>query len=328
MPQESLDKFLRKILPELDEISARAGLAVSERPMKVAQHIAEDLVIEVSEGTKENYMVQPWFAAIFITVQKWFIARYGEAQVHPKREVFGAIKHFEAMYLLQIPLTLVEPQGDDTLWLTFAKDILPGENVLLWIINGPSTEMLKAHQLDKLRKDISDVASMVRSISNDLITAEFPEGAQRAMAGSILRHLSKAASDMCSLNHESTSLVVWELVQACEKAMKVYLSQEGVDYPLTHDLRVLLKITPAKYDWSDVKAALRVFPSESRMMKWRHQEIESPLIADLWRYYMAALKITSIYTSRISRQYHFNNFKVHLRKPPWIGGKLEGKSDK
>ncbi len=139
------------------------------------------------------------------------------------------------------------------------------------------------------------------------------------MAISVLRHLDKAASDICALDREATSLAMWELNLACEKCMKAYLTQEGITYPMTHDLRALNKLAPTKHDWSEVKGALAAFPSEARIMKWRYQQITSPTMNELWRFYQVAMQICSIYAGRMSRTYVLDNFALHLSRPPWLG---------
>jgi hypothetical protein len=133
-----------------------------------------------------------------------------------------------------------------------------------------------------------------------------------------MRHLDKAAADMCTPGHESASLAVWDLHMACEKTMKAYLTQQSIAHPETHDLRELNRLAPSKHDWSPLRLALGNFPSESRVMSWRYQEIAAPTLSDLWRFYGVTLQVCATYASRMDRNYVFNNFSVHLRKPPWV----------
>ena len=105
---------------------------------------------------------------------------------------------------------------------------------------------------------------------------------------------------------------------ACEKVIKAYLTQESVVYQLTHDLRELNRLASAKHDWSVVKSALCGFPSETRVMQWRYQEIGAPSAEELWRFYGVAMQVCSTYASRMTRKWTFNNFSVHLKKPPWL----------
>lgn len=287
--------------------------------MEAARFFVDCLILKIEGDTKENYLLKPWFASIFRPIQDWYKKRYGEAQVHPKRGLAGAVKHHGALYLLRIPLTVTRPQEDGTCWLTFAKDVLPGEDPASWIVNGPSLEQMRPKQLAALQKEATSTATRVRDIANHLLTADLPDDSARTMVNSVLRHLDKAASDMAAQGPEAASLAVWDLHMACEKAMKAYLTQDGISYPKIHDLRDLNTLAPTKHDWSAVKAALVRFPSERRVMQWRYQEVDPPTLSDLWRFYDVALQVCATYAARMRRTYAFNNFAVHLRRPLWLG---------
>ena len=315
----TLQAHIEDFWPDMDQSLSEAGIPVSERPMKAARFFVDHLILEVAGDTKEDYQGKPWFAAIFMPVQDCYKRRYGEAQLHPNVSLAGVVEHYGALYLLRIPLVVTRPVGDGTCWLTFAKDVLPGEEPTLWIVNGPSIEHIRPKPLAKLKEKASGTTARLRGIANDLKTADLPEGSARSMAISVLRHLDKAASDICALDREATSLAMWELNLACEKCMKAYLTQEGITYPMTHDLRALNKLAPTKHDWSEVKGALAAFPSEARIMKWRYQQITSPTMNELWRFYQVAMQICSIYAGRMSRTYVLDNFALHLSRPPWLG---------
>lgn len=319
MKLETLQAHLDDFLPHLDQALSTAGMPISERPMEAAKFFVDHLVLEIKGDTKENYLLRPWFASIFRPIQDWYKKRYGEVQVHPKHTLIGAIKHHGALYPLRIPLTVIKPQGDGTCWLTFATDVLPGEDPTSWIVNGPLLELMRPKQLAVLQKEAASITTRVRGIANHLLTTDLPEDSARMMVNSVLRHLEKAASDMCAQGPETASLAVWDLHMACEKIMKAYLTQEGIMYPKIHDLRDLNKLAPSKHDWSSVKAAIVRFPAERRVMQLRYQEVDAPTLNDLWRFYEVALLVCATYASRMSRTFVFNNFAVHLRRPPWLG---------
>jgi HEPN domain-containing protein len=316
--QETLQAHIDDFLPRLDEELSKVGMPVSKRPMEAARFFVDHLVLGIEGDSKEGYLAKPWFAYIFRPVQDWYKNRYGEAQVHPERAMAGADKHHGALYLVRVPLTIAKPQGDGTCWVTFAKDVLPGEDPASWVVDGPSLTHMRPRQLASLQRNASATATWIRGIANHLLTADMKE-ATKTMANSVLRHLDKGASDMCVHGQEAASLSVWELHMACEKAMKAYLSQQGFSSPKTHDLRELNKLAPAMHDWSEVSAALTRFPSEQRVMQWRYHERPAPTGSDLWRFYGVALQICTVYTARMTRKHVFNNFSVQLRRPPWLG---------
>lgn len=320
MPRkETLLAHLNDFLPQMDEALSRKGTPVHHRPLEAATFFVDYLVLEIKGDTKENYLYKPWFASIFRPIQDWYKRRYGVAHIHPNPVLAGAVKHHGAFFLVSIPLMVARPQEDDSFWLTFAKDVLSGEDPASWISNGPSLSEMRPKDLARLQKEAATMAMRLRDISNNLLTAELHIDSARTMVNSVTRHLDKAAVDMCTQGPEAASLSIWELHMACEKIMKAYLSQEGISYEKKHDLRELNNVAPRTHDWSVVKAALGYFPSETRVMQWRYQEIDAPTVNDLWRFYDAALKVCSIYAARMSRTFTFDNFSVHLRRPPWLG---------
>lgn len=84
---ETFQAFLTDLLPQLDEALAKAGKSVSERPMEAARFIVNELIVDIKGDTKDNFLQKSWFASIFLIAQDWFKKRYGNAQVHPKRDV-------------------------------------------------------------------------------------------------------------------------------------------------------------------------------------------------------------------------------------------------
>lgn len=316
--QETLISHINEFLPGIDQTLSAAGVEVSERSMKAAMFFVDHLVLDVEGDTKENYLLKSWFKPIFGHIQYWYEKRYGQTKVHPNRFLAGVLKHHGAFFLLHIPLAVAKPQGDGTCWVTFAKDVLPGEDPASWMTNGPSLEQMPPKQLAALRKEATNTATRLRGIRNHLMTADLPVVAVRAMANSVLRHLDKAAADLSAPGPEALSLSVWDLHMACEKVMKAYLNQQGIPYEQTHNLRDLVATSPKTHDWSAVKTVLGHFPSEQRVMKWRYQEGGVPSLNDLWRFYDVALEVCSIYAARMSRRFLLDNFSVQIRRPPWL----------
>ena len=316
---ETLSAFLAESLPQLDEMLTKKGTAISQRPMEAAFFIVNNLILDVKGDSKDNYFDKPWFGALYLAVKEWFKKRYGITQIHPNSDVQGIVKHFGALYLLGIPLTVSKRENDGTSWLTFAKEVLPEEDATAWILDGPLLDGLRPKQMATLRREATKTATLIRGIANDLMTADVVDDASRAMTTSALRHLHNAASNACMPNHESASLAVWDLNMACEKVMKAHLKQDNVAYPMTHDLRELNRLGSTKHDWSGVRLALGNFPSLGRVMQWRYQAISAPSVEELWTYYGIALQVCATHASRMSRKLTFNNFSVHLKKPPWLG---------
>lgn len=317
---ESLDAYLRQVLPDIDKGLSDSGRAPYERPMSAAIFIVNHLIKEVQGGTKDPYFEQPWFAALYRSVEAWFRKKYGEKLMKaPSSDALGAVEFQGLLLPIRVPLVLPKPSEDGTLWLTFAKEVLPGEDPLDWLESAPPLDRVTSKRRSALVAECEFVANKLRGIQNDLLSAGAEWPRPDVLRASVLRHLSKAATDAVSGEREALSLAIWELQMACEKTMKGYLAQCGVPFPETHNLRELHKIAAVDATWSEAKAALAGFPSEARVIRLRYSEDPPPSGAEFVRLYRSALTICGFYAGRMSRAYEFNNFAIQLRRPPWLG---------
>ncbi len=317
---ESLDAYLREVLPYIDQALSDSGKAPHERLMAAAVFIINHLVLDVRGGTKDSYLEQPWFAALYRMMEAWFRRKYGEKLMRaPKGDALGVVDVHGLLLLIRVPLVIPKPTEDGTLWLTFAKEVLPGENPLEWLENAPPLDRLSPKRRARVVSECELVANRLRGIQNDLLTAGAEWPRPDVLRSSVLRHLRKAATDSTSGEREALSLAVWELQMACEKMMKGYLAQAGISFPETHDLRALHRIAAVNATWTEGKAALAAFPSEGRVIRLRYSEDVPPSNTEFLRMYRSALTICSLYAGRMSRKYVFNNFAVELRRPPWLG---------
>ena len=316
----SLDAYLRQVLPDIDKGLSDSGNAPYERPMFAAIFIVNHLIKEVQGGTKDSYFEQPWFAALYRSVEGWFCKKYGEKLMKaPNSDAIGAVEFQGLLLPIRVLLVLPKPSEDGTLWLTFAKEVLPGENPLNWLESAPPLDRVSSKRRSALAAECELVANQLRGIQNDLLTAGAEWPRPDVLRASVLHHLSKAATDAASGEREVLSLAIWELQMACEKTMKGYFAQRGVTFPETHNLRALHKIAAIDATWSEAKAALAGFPSEARVIRLRYSEDPPPSSTEFMLIYRSALTICRFYAGRMSRKYEFNNFAIQLRRPPWLG---------
>ena len=166
---------------------------------------------------------------------------------------------------------------------------------------------------------VTRVATVLRAINLDLNTASLAKQEHRALARSVIRHLKKAAEDIVADDRGNVSLAIWELQMACEKTIKVYLSQQQIEYPATHNLRQLQKLALDASDWSEAKTAMAAMPSEKRVMAWRYGKIPPPTPKEVERMYSSALCLCGIYAKRLSRKLVLKNAAIQICRPPWHG---------
>lgn len=330
----TLNAFLRQTLPWIDEGLSKSGKPLPERALTAAQFIVEHLVHEVEGGLTDAYLEKPWFASIYQATEQWFRAKYGGNLLRaPRSDARGLVEYQGLLLLLRVPLVIAEPTEDTTLWLTFPKEVLAGEDPISWMENAPPLEAMPTKRRLALTAECTCVASQLRGIQNDLLSAGSDWPRPDALRASVLRHLGKAAIDATAGELEALSPSVWELQMACEMTMKGFLAQQQVPYPETHDLRQLHKLAATDTTWNEAKAALGFMPVVPRVMRLRYSEVPPPTPREFMRMYKAALTICRLYAARMSRKYVFNNFAVHLSCPPWFGEappiklKLAGKGE-
>ena len=183
----------------------------------------------------------------------------------------------------------------------------------------PPLAEMPAKRREALADSTRHIATLLRGINNDLNSADLRKSGSRALVGTVLRHLEKAAVDASAEDQGAISLAIWELQMASEKTMKAYLAQQGIAYPATHNLRALQKLAFAHADFGDAKTPMAAMPAERRSMAWRYSELPPPKPNEFFRVYGAALMLCRIYAGRMSRKYVFNNFAVQLKRAPWHG---------
>lgn len=316
----TFEEFLRDTLPWLDERLAAVGTAVHDRPLTAARQIVDLFIVDIKGDTKENYPQKTWFAGIFKSIYEWYKHRYGESLTKSRQtSVFGIVTYFGTPYLLRVPLVFVEPGEKETVWLQFPCEVLPAENPLKWIETPPPIDAIAPKHKQALVEAVTRVATALRAINLDLNTASHAKQEHGALARSVIHHLKKAAEDIVADDRGNVSLAIWELQMACEKTIKVYLSQKQIEYPMTHDLRQLQKLALDESDWSVAKKAMAAMPSEKRVMAWRYAGILPPTPKEVERIYNSTLCLCGLYAQRLYRKLVLKNAAIQIRRPPWHG---------
>lgn len=311
---------MNEVLPLIDETLAKSERQLSLRPLEAARLFVDHFVMEVSGDTKDDYLTKPWFQSIFAPIYAWYERRYGEALTkRSDSSSTGMVLYFGTPLLFSLPLVLNEPGDSNTIWLRFPKEVFPNEDPLQWLQAKPPIESMAPKRRTGLKNEISEVATLLRGIHIDLMSADRPQAGTNPSLGTILRHFEKAAVDACEAKHVGTALAMWELQMACEKGVKGLLAQSAIQYLSTHDLRALHRLLPQNEKLKEARDVLIQLPTERRMIAWRYSEIVAPTTSEFFRAYLAALKVCSTYASQMKRKYVFNNAAFQLRKPPWFG---------
>lgn len=177
----SLDEYIANVMPEIDQVLAIKGEALSRRPHRAACFIVEHCFESVEGKTKDGFLVTTWFGVLLSSVLNWYEHVFGDAmESNPKKTHTAVLLVRNTPTALEVPLSFFSPlQVDGTRWLTLASDILPDEDPLSWLVRPPKLSLLEEEELrprlwkqastfDRPRTASSPSTTSIRSLSNML----------------------------------------------------------------------------------------------------------------------------------------------------------------
>lgn len=310
--------FRRAIAPQLetiDAVLAQSGLPIVHRPLRAASLFTEHALISVDgDDNKDDYFTKPWFAAIYAEVHKWYQRKYGALLKADPDTLKGLIVHNGIYHVLEVPKTIVEHQEGGLIRLTFPSRVYESEDPIRWVHPKIPKRLVSAGGTKLLRR-VSSTCTALRTISLNTAGAGGERTGVPLMARSIIEHLGKAATTANSLS--STSLAIWDLHQACEKAIKSLLIQRGHQPPRTHNLAKLTSLLSQPSVEAAAARIIRRLPDEKLVISHRYQEEPAIQPNDFCVLYALALRLCAIYTSEL-RGVRFKDASLILQDPPWF----------
>ena len=314
----NLDEYLASQLPHIDELLFPGGTPLSQRPHKSACFIVEHCIARIENETKEGFLVKPWFGVLLSKVIDWYEKTYGDAlQSNPGKCHTAVVLIRSSPIALDVPLTVVSPLGEDgTRWLTFACDILPGEEPLKWLIRPPVLSLLEDAQLRELTEEITQISRHVRQVRNGVLTISKEHRNAAKHAKLVLPHLGSAAQNILMNAEGSFSTSIWEANFAAENALKCYLHQAKCNVPKAHDVRALAKPLGTHPHPQEIAEALAAMPSGAEAVGYRYGERATPSITLAINIYRSALVLCSHFVNAHPRQYRLNNASFQIKFPP------------
>lgn len=321
--QESKSEFqdwLDEILLVLDKIYAEKQMSLHERKFNAACKIVERFIIKVEndEEFKENFWEKFWFAALYNEINNWYEKRYVTSLNLTTHSIKGLAFCFGAFFSAEIPCTVGHLHTEDSVWFSFPREILKEENPIPWIKNPPNIESLQHKNKEAFLKDFKNISRSLRNIYTNLIGLDCPDQSLRNFANGITRHLENAAHNAAANEPTYSSLFMWEITMACEKAIKFYLMQNKVSFPKTHDLKKLHRIANSKSEFNKANKEFIKLPSASQSIQYRYGEISAPPPSKMAEAYNAALNICVCYSSKFKHQFLLGDkTKFLIKTPPW-----------
>lgn len=318
MSLDRMQSIVREQLTIIDEILAKRGTPLGQRSFEAAVLFVNECIVEIEGDTKDDFLGKKWFADIYHWTEDWYRERYGDALKEGGRDnAKGIARVYGTPFALSIPLTLTEPEDPGkTVWLIFPIAVMPDETPTEWLRPKPNLEQLSKKDLESVNEEIVFVASSLRSISVNLMTAEYYTSLQM-LGGSISAHLEKAVQDILSGKREQMSVAFWEIHLAIEKTIKLFLRQKDHTPPNIHDLIELRKIAESQVRSTELDTSFAKCPNVKEAIKYRYGENDDVSAKTAIEFYYAALRIVSFYTKGLNRKYAMNNARFLLKAPPW-----------
>ena len=319
MSLEKMQSIVREQMTLIDEILSKRGTSLTQRPFEAASLFVNECIVEIEGDTKDDYWGKKWFADIYRWTEEWYRERYGDALKNEgKDNAKGITLVYGTPFPLDIPLTLTKPEEPGkTVWLIFPIEVMPEEDPVNWLQPKPNLQQLSEKQLTQLTEEIGFVASALRAINVNLMTAEYPSSSLQMLAGGITAHLKKAVQDILSGKPEQISVAYWEIHLAIEKTVKVFLKQKGQNPPNIHDLAKLREMADLIINSTELNDCFEQCPSDKEAIKYRYGESDKVSSETAIQFYFNSLRIIVFYTKELHRKYIMNNARFLIKSPPW-----------
>ncbi len=88
-----------------------------------------------------------WLETLYVAVAKWYADRYAAALKTEEDNAVALVLIFHATFRVKVPLALFAPRENNRIWVTLPNEVLPGEEVLKWILNPPNLQTMDTQEL-------------------------------------------------------------------------------------------------------------------------------------------------------------------------------------
>ena len=205
--------------------------------------------------------------------------RYAAALKTEEDNAVALVLIFHATFRVKVPLALFAPRENNRIWVTLPNEVLPGEEVLKWILNPPNLQTMDTQELKELSDRVTEVATATRSIRTNLMTADDPTKDLQALISSIPLHIERSVEDILIGDDASIGLAVWEMHLAVEKSFKLLIRQYGGTPSNIHDLIRLSEVAVQVSGVTVDSTALAKLPSHREAIQARYGERRSFVVA-------------------------------------------------
>jgi hypothetical protein len=305
-------------MPTIDKALEADGTPIPERFVAASLLYVEYFITGSTFGSKDELIDSDAFRECVLPIfNDWYHEKYRDlAKKKVKKYYLGVAFVYSLPIELRIPSTtsVVVEEGKLSK-LMFPDHMQESENITDIIQSNINFETMDSKTASDLKAQIENIVAFSRSINIDVNTASNLKKPANDMAMGIWEHFEKGVIDILSGKSESLAVACWEFHLAIEKSLKVLCHSKFATTKRSHsfdDFIVPLNDHGCQLDTSE----LLKLPSDKEAIKLRYAElVRRP--AEVYNYYLIALKFVSEVCSQLEHQYGFKNSSFTLKIAPW-----------
>ncbi|MER8447130.1 HEPN domain-containing protein [Mesorhizobium sp. M1066] len=329
---EAPGEQLGRHLEFLDEILAKSGVPVGQRPFHAATDLIRYKLVKVSTDSgktryepdgSSDFLEAYWFKAIYKMVDDWYRERFGvRFDCPPEATVKGVVLIRSTPFVMKIPVNRTRPdQPGKTVWISFPEEIESDENSTSWLVRGPNLSQMDQAQSASVIAATDDVADSLRFIRTNLMGVEGADPEGLSFRRGVITHLERAAELIEHQDVEAASKAWWELQMALESSLKALLLQKNGRYPYTHDLVELLTLGQTVGLVFDA-GKLAGWPKPSEVSGLRYGHGGRQYTQTVFDGYRVALSLARAAVEAMARM-RLGKARFQIQQPPWIVGGMQ-----
>ncbi|MDJ0613319.1 MAG: HEPN domain-containing protein [Rhizobiaceae bacterium] len=278
---ELIDKLLAaKQIPAANRVLISCNIFVREA---IVGFGSGEEAIEPSEELLTKFLLSESFREFYVEISDWYTNRYGADRLYGGEWALNCVVPFAGEFMeIQIPVLRVIEKTPWMAKVQFASHVHDDENIFGWVKSPPNWEAFSTDDQTKFERDARAICSARRKVKAELLTTSHPTDDANEFRSAIVSH-SSAAARLIQLR-ENLGGAYWECHMAVEKMLKLLLIQNGLEYPRSHDLDLLInKLAIAE----NIKFISKLL-SASEAVSYRYGNTGQTTWLQLWELYKTA----------------------------------------
>lgn len=315
---KAIAAIIHEALPEIDSALSQANTPIADRKLK-AWDIIRDTMLEVSDT--EAFLVSEAHGKFLLIIGEWYRDRYGKAVEADDGKCLTtlAIIH-HTPFLVRAPKNFsTPPDKEGLIWIGFPASVQAEENPLDWIENKSVVSSLSDGEKSNVLVRVKSVCDQVRSIGYDLRALEYEQSSDVVdLAGAIGSDFQASARHLCEGSQAGLRASGWDMSQAVEKSLKLFMHRNGATPPHTHDLTKLADKVETVGATALDRSKLALVPSKSNATNLRYGGQIN--LADAIETYHAGIEIVCDLLAQATPKGKFNarEARFQIKRPPWF----------